>query len=527
MKKVLFVILILLICTSFVISCGSTSTTTATTKPVVTTTAVVQPTTTAAPTVTPKKGGTLKWIFWVSPKTPMGLPWELVGGEVLTVASQFDSFFNLSNKGVMEPVLALNYKVADDRKSITFQLRQGVKFIDGTPFNAAAAKFNMDKIIERKTNPALASTEALDEYTFKVNLNYWTNTALSTYSSFYCISPTAYQKNGEDWARNNPTGTGPFKYSSMVRDSSYKLVRNPDYWRTGKPYLDEIDVTYVSDANTISMAVQAGSVDCSQIEAGKTAADLKAKGFNLAININTTMCMLPDTAHPDSILANEKVRQAIEYALDREGYAKTFSYGLWDAPYQVPPKSSMGFNPNFTLARKTDIAKAKQLLTDAGYPNGVSFKFGWPALGLDKNIAMAVIADLAKAGITAELDAPPVLPQYFDLTNTAKNELFWQPIFCGANFNSALSMSMNPSVTNMNVAWGKTAEYIDLFNKSLQAKDPDSKLMWDISNYLTQHALVIPVICGSTAYLYAPYVMDGGFYGRGADWAPENIWLNK
>ena len=51
--------------------------------------------------------------------------------------------------------------------------------------------------------------------------------------------------------------------------------------------------------------------------------------------------------------------------------------------------------------------------------------------------------------------------------------------------------------------------------------------MWDISNYLTEHALVIPVICGSTAYLYASYVMDGGFYGRGADWAPENIWLNK
>ena len=88
-------------------------------------------------------------------------------------------------------------------------------------------------------------------------------------------------------------------------------------------------------------------------------------------------------------------------------------------------------------------------------------------------------------------------------------------------------MSMSPTLTNMNLAWGRTPEFLALYDKSLKSKDPDQKLMWDVSNYLTEHALVIPVICGSTAYLYATYVMDGGFYTRGTDWAPENIWLNK
>ena len=80
--------------------------------------------------------------------------------------------------------------------------------------------------------------------------------------------------------------------------------------------------------------------------------------------------LIPDTANPDSPWANQKVREAVEYAIDREGIAKALGYGYWQAPYQIPPRASSAYDSNFTLGRKYDLEKAKQLLAEAGYPDG-------------------------------------------------------------------------------------------------------------------------------------------------------------
>jgi peptide/nickel transport system substrate-binding protein len=435
----------------------------------------------------------------------------------------------MDKTGKIQPCLADSYKVADDLKSVTFNLHKGINFIDGTPFNAEAAKWNLDKTIATKQYPYWESVDVIDEYTLRVNLTTWTNTILGSFTGTgtWMISPTVYDTKGEDYARNHPTSTGPFMFSSFDRDVNYKVVKNPNYWQSGKPYLDAINVLYISDANTIRMAMEAGEADCCQIEAGKTATYLANKGLILQINVNTVMCMLPDTAHEDSVFASKEVREAIEYAIDREAIAKAFSYGLWEAPYQIPAASTMGYNPNFTLARKYDPDKAKQLLADAGYPDGLKATLGWPALSLDKNVALAIQGDLAKVGIVIDIDAPPVLPEYFAHSNNAHNELFFQPIFSGANWNSALSMSFSPTQQMMNMAWGRTPEFIDLYNKTMTSIEPSQQLMWAVSNYLTSEAQAIPVMCGASAYCVSPYVMDGGWYSRGGDWSPENAWLDK
>jgi len=441
----------------------------------------------------------------------------------------FDPLLNANNKGEYSSGLAEKYTVADDLKSITFILRKGVKFIDGTDFNAEAAKWNLDKRIATKSYPYWGSVDVIDEYTIKMNLTSWVNTILGTFTAqgTWMISPTAYEKNGEEWARENPTGTGPFKFQSFERDVNYKVVKNPNYWQKGKPYLDGVTVLFISDSNTIRMAMEAGQADACQIEAGKTAVDLKAKGFGLQITIGTVMCMVPDTAHSDSILADQKVREAIEYAIDRDAIADAFSYGLWEAPYQIPPASSMGYNPNFTLAREYNPDKARQLLTEAGHPDGIKVTLGWPPLSLDMNIALAMKADLAKVNIDLEIDAVAVLPQFFDDTNNAHDELFFMPVFSGANWNSALALSFAPSQTMMNMAWGRTDKFLELYNKTMGSKAPDQKLMWDVSNYLTENAEVIPVACGASAYCVSSYVKDGGWYSTAADYSPINLWIDK
>ena len=89
------------------------------------------------------------------------------------------------------------------------------------------------------------------------------------------------------------------------------------------------------------------------------------------MKVMSTFCLLPDTAHPDSPFANQKVREAVEYALDREAIAKAFSYGFWQAPYQIPAPAILLMI--LTSSRRNyNVDKAKQLLTDAGFPNGFS-----------------------------------------------------------------------------------------------------------------------------------------------------------
>src|SRR4030042_2986977 len=244
MKRLLILLIALLIITMSIIGCGesgksttpATQTTTTPAKTSVTTT-TTSPTPTAA---TPKYGGTLKMALWASPSGTGGLPAELFGNDFLSSQHIIEPLLHVDGKGNLSPCLAESYKVSDDMKSIPFNLRKGGKFHDGTHFNATAAKWNLDNAIASKSQPFWASVDIIDDYTLRLNLSLWTNTILTSLDSAgtWMVSPTAFEKNGADWMRNNPVGTGPFKFVSFERDVAYKAAKNPDYWMKGKPYLD-------------------------------------------------------------------------------------------------------------------------------------------------------------------------------------------------------------------------------------------------------------------------------------------------
>jgi ABC-type transport system substrate-binding protein len=434
----------------------------------------------------------------------------------------------VDSKGNITPWLAESYKIADDMKSITFTLKKGIKFHDGTDFNATAAKWNLDNIIAKKSEPNWASVDVIDDYTIRLNLTSWSNTALTDVEgASLMVSPTAFEKNGIDWMRNNPVGTGPFKFVSFQRDVSYDVVKNPDYWIQGKPYLDAVKLIYVADPLTQKAAMQAGEADAIQIEAGKTAADLQATGLEEHEIVNSTFCLLPDTAHSNSPFANQNVREAVEYALDREAIAKGFSYGFWPAPYQIPPPSNAAYDPNFSLARKYDVNKAKQLLSDAGYPNGFTATLSVIPVGIDHNIPVAIQNNLAAIGIKLELSYPDSIPKWMQDSNTLQNALILEPI--GAtNWNGALSFSLGPSLTMQNADWLRTPEFIELYNASQSSLAPDLNLIRAVNNYLSETAQVIPVFSGGAGFAYQPYVMDAGWNERYSwGWKVEEVWLNK
>lgn len=540
MKKLLFLLAILVASITLVISCAQPTTTptptptptlSPTPKPSPTPSPTPKPSPTPTPpsTPTPKYGGTLRLILWASPSGTGGLPAELFANDFLSSFHIIEPLLHVDGKGNIIPCLAETYKVADDLKSITFNLRKGVKFHDGTDFNAEAAKWNLDNTIAAMSQPYWASVDIIDDYTIRLNLNQWSNTIVTGLDSTatWMVSPTAFEKNGADWMRNNPVGTGPFKFVSFERDVSYKAVKNPDYWKKGVPYLDAVEILYVGDSLTQKAALQAGEADVLQTEPAKMAADLKAAGFEVEVNVTSTFCMLPDTTHPNSPFANEKVREAVEYALDREAIAKAFSYGFWGAPYQIPAPSTIPYNPDFAYARKFDIDKAKQLMEEAGFAGGFSGTLLVIPVGIDKNIPVAIQSNLAAIGINLELSIPAAIPKFLQDSNTLTNVLVMEPIFSGTNWNGALAFALRPEMTMMNSVWLRTPEFIELYNATMSAPTMDVNLIRAVTDYLSKNAQIIPVFCGGSGYAFQSYVMDGDWNNTGAGWNPETIWLNK
>jgi ABC-type transport system substrate-binding protein len=438
------------------------------------------------------------------------------------------------NKGNIVPWLAESYQVADDLKSITFTLRKGVKFHDGSDFNAEVAKWNLDNYINARLEPYWASVDIIDDYTVRVNFTEWMNTLPVSFGDAgvmeaYMISKAAYDANGKKWVRANPVGTGPFKFESFTLDVNIKFVRNPDYWVEGKPYLDGMEYIFIADPTTQKMTMQTGDADMVfLVNAGKPAADFAAMGLTVQVDMYDANGLVPDTANADSPWANKKVREAAEHAIDREAIAKAFGYGYWQAPYQIPTRASLAYDPDFTLARKYDPEKAKQLLAEAGYPDGFKTSIIPMPLGLNQDLLVAIQAYLAEVGIQAELDIPEIgrWGTYMGAhTSWPKGAALFQSAGIGLNAVGEFQFFFNMFGQN----WLRTPELTQAYEAALSSPAPDVKLIRAVTDIISRDALLIPICENGVGSASQPYVMDTGFLERGStvQWNTEDAWLNK
>ena len=157
--------------------------------------------------------------------------------------------------GTMEPWLATSWKLAPDKSYYIFHLRKGVKFHDGTDFNAHVAKWNLDKWVKSKrpTLDKVTTIEVLDDYTIKANLSSWDSVLINDFSrQTYMISRTAYEKHGEKWCDTHPIGTGPFKLKEFKRKQYLKFERFDDYWEK----LDGDDLPYLDGSLSLKSRIQ-------------------------------------------------------------------------------------------------------------------------------------------------------------------------------------------------------------------------------------------------------------------------------
>jgi peptide/nickel transport system substrate-binding protein len=308
--------------------------------------------------------------------------------EVQVIAQLFDQLVVADSDGKLYPGLAKSWTVAPDNKSVTLELRDDVKFHDGTPFNAEAVKFTFDTIVDPATGSQGAvdligpydSSEVLGPYEIKVNYKRPFPGALASYSEneLSPVSPTAVQKLGNTGFAQAPVGTGPFKFESWEKGSQVVLVRNEDYnWapefydNQGPSKVAKIVHRFIGNAATRVAALESGEVDITDLtppldmrrlgDSGdfKTMVGVAA-GVPLSLMLNTSRGPFQDL----------KVRQAFIYALDRPRLADNMTFGSAKPAFGPISSATPDYWKGVEDYYNYDPKKAGELLDEAGWTMG-------------------------------------------------------------------------------------------------------------------------------------------------------------
>jgi peptide/nickel transport system substrate-binding protein len=372
------------------------------------------PPTSAAPAPSAAKpdkyGGILKHPVNASLVGTLGYIPELGNAASVQMQAVFERLVLLKMDGTAIPELATSWKIADDRKSITINLRKGVKFHDGSDFNADVCKWNLGLQMGAKKPDVKdwTSIDVLDPYSIRINLSSYANTLFSALGKLTIsgmMSKDAFDKKGIDWVKANPVGTGPFMFVEYVRDGKLTLKKNPNYWDSGKPYLDGIEMPIIPDDTVRNIAFQRGDIMDYSPTTPSTAKDMEKSGkYNIVLRTTGPRVLAPDSMNPKSPWADIKVRLAASYALDRDLLATALGSGHSTPPYQIM-QSQKDVVISDLVPTKYNPDKAKQLLTEAGYPNGFKTTLTGRPLIITEDQVSAVAAMLRKVGIDVTINS--------------------------------------------------------------------------------------------------------------------------
>jgi peptide/nickel transport system substrate-binding protein len=351
--------------------------------------------------------GTLNW-EWALPTS-----WDPVtstaGWDVHVLGLVYASITTLDPHGNVAPGLASSWKYAANGKSVTFTLRPGLKFTDGTPLNAAAVKENIERGL-KQANSTIASELAVIS---KVEVNSPTSFTLDLAQVDYqvpyllagkdgmMVSPAAFKNPGS--VPTHPVGAGPFKLTSYVPDSHADLVRNPGYWDASQIHVSNFTVQSITEPEQILAALESGQVNVAYI-AGNQVAAARAAGFKIAVIPSEVVNEL-DIQTTTAPFNKPQVVQAINYAINRQAILQVQASGYGAVSYQPFPKGFVGYNAKLADLYPYNPAKAKQLLAQAGYPHGI--KITLDSVSTDDSLAEQLQSQLKAAGITVTIKDIP------------------------------------------------------------------------------------------------------------------------
>ncbi|PYM12815.1 MAG: peptide ABC transporter substrate-binding protein [Candidatus Rokuibacteriota bacterium] len=359
---------------------------------------------------TPKKGGTLRVGFYIEAAT---MDPHLSGSKIdrQVYHNVYEPLVTLDVKLGIRPGLAESWQQPDNR-TLIFKLRRGVRFHDGTEFNAQAAKFNFDRM---KTEPKsvrkgeVASIEAVDVVdpaTVKISLKRPDAALLATLTdrAGMMVSPKVIQERGAELERNaRGAGTGPFEFVEWVKDDHILLKRNESYWnKQGGPYLDRVRYRPIPDDTVKLQSLQGGEIDVIDYVQPRDVAAVKADRNVVVVDVPSLADFSYQVNHARPPFNVKALRQAVACGLDIEQIVK----GVWlnvGVPANGPiPPTSWAYDKTIPPIKR-DLARARAKLAEGGKAGGFSFTLTTNNIPINIQEAEVMQAQLGEAGITMKI----------------------------------------------------------------------------------------------------------------------------
>jgi len=447
-----------------------------------------------------------------------------------TAWHMYDTLLWVNEEGILEPALAKDWDVSEDGSEYTFYLRDDVTFHNGEPFNADAVVFSWERAkdagFEYSNLWQLATTvEKVDDYTVKITTEGPDALFLTTVADNWAIIPPQYfQEVGQVGFDEHPVGTGPFVFVEWVKGDRIVLKANPDYWREDTPKIENLIFRPIPESATRVAAIQTGEVDIVTRLSSEEAQSLlgvpnvtvikyaQARVYYIAFNNVTTGVGQP-TEDP-------LVRQAMNYAVDIEAIIDSLFNGFAKPAIGFVATGELGYDNVEPFGYDPD--KARDLLAQAGYPDGFEMDMACPAgaythfeevceavAGYLGEVGIQVNLEIMESGHYWDLEAAKELPPLFgDSWSATDGEAYRRLIGALGGEEAAYSSWTDETIIDMLVEIKSTID-----------QEERAKLYGELQVYMRDNPPFI--------YLYEPYTFEA-INTRVQDYKPrpaENYFL--
>jgi ABC-type transport system substrate-binding protein len=315
----------------------------------------------------------------------------------------FNTLVGLDANNQPVPMLAESWSFSDDRRTLTFKLRSGVKFHSGRPLRAEDARWNFEHALDPKNQSAVGGQltqvglRVKDALTLELTLP-------DAFPQIFSLLTTVPIADPQSDLVQSAAGTGAFRLDGLKPGEEMHLVRNAEYWRADRPYLDSISIQTVPDPSSAVVYLESGAAGIAPCRPG----DVKRlkQGDNTSAVVFTgagSYEILISTV--DEPFTDKRVRQAIDLALDRQRFATTIMLGLTQPTYTMWIRRSAVWDASIDVG-EFNLDKARSLLAEAGYPNGFATTIQASSAQPENVLFDQVIqSDLAKIGVNLSIEA--------------------------------------------------------------------------------------------------------------------------
>lgn len=445
----------------------------------------------------------------------LGLPCMGAGSEItLAQRAACEPLWYINPDNEIVWVLGTGYEVSEDRLTYTFGIREGIKFHDGSDLNAEVVAWNWSKaFLEAGLVAGIVAVDVVDDMHVSFTLNEpnpFIIEANAGYVGLLISSKLAYDTYGEEYCMTHPVGTGPFVFDSMEVGSYAKFKRNENYWQKDEegnqlPYLDGVEFYCISDPTVAAAALANGELDMYYSQLDGLKENLETYDMeNLVIGHGSVPSgargiRFGANARKAELLRDRRLRQAIAYAIDGEAIAASFEDDAIVYSGHLPAKGAKDC-PEDIVEYDYNPEKAKELLADAGYPDGFEIEINIDTSPFANKVATLVQYYLGEVGIDVKIMA---------YENTERNAIqtdpdCWSQLFVGTSgLNSGYTFASWSSRSPYRDMWCNMMPFEvepDLVAAYKAVGDaPDSDTAWKM---LAEYNRVVSELCSEYMFLH-------------------------